>query len=74
MRKTDNLGGTIMDMTRIGAFHSINEAVGDMVEHLADTFDSNAAFLKGCIIKDGTSVILVGIHLIFIIIESALCA
>mgnify|MGYP006960880897 FL=1 len=45
------------------AFHSINEIVGDMAEHLADSFDSNAAFLKGCIIKDGTSVILVGIHL-----------
>lgn len=35
----------------------------DMGEHLADTFDSNAALLKGCIIKDGTSVMLVGIHL-----------
>ncbi len=34
-----------------------------MVEHLDDTFDSNATFLKGCIIKDGTSVMLVGIHL-----------
>lgn len=34
-----------------------------MVEHLADSFDSNAALLKGCIIKDGTSVMLVGIHL-----------
>lgn len=45
------------------AFHSINEIVGDMVEHLAGSFDSNAALLKGCIIKDGTSVMLVGIHL-----------
>ena len=43
------------------AFHSINEIVGDMVEHLADSFDSNAALLKGCIIKDGTSVMLVSI-------------
>lgn len=34
-----------------------------MVEHLADSFDSNAVLLKGCIIKDGTSVMLVGIHL-----------
>ncbi len=48
------------------AFHSINEAVGDMVEHFADTFDSNATFLKGCIIKDGTSVILVAIHLMLL--------
>ena len=47
------------------AFHSINEIVGDMVEHLADSFDSNTTFLKGCIIKDGTSVMLVGIHLMF---------
>ena len=45
------------------ALDSINEAVGDMVEHLADSFDSNAALLKGCIIKDGSSVMLVGIHL-----------
>ena len=48
------------------AFHSINEAVGDMVEHLADSFDSNATFLKGCIIKYGTSVMLVGSHLMFL--------
>ena len=48
------------------AFHSINEIVGDMVEHLADSFDSNAALLKGCIIKDGTCVILVGIHLMLL--------
>ena len=32
-----------------------------MVEHLVDSFDSNAALLKGCIIKDGTSVMLVSI-------------
>ena len=32
------------------AFHSINETVRDMVVHLADTFDSNATLLKGCII------------------------
>ena len=49
--------------SRCQAFHSINEIVGDMAEHLADSFDSNAALLKGCIIKDGTSVMLVGIHL-----------
>ena len=48
------------------AFHSINEIVSDMVEHLADSFDSNAALLKGCIIKDGTSVMLVGIHLMLL--------
>ena len=48
------------------AFHSINEIVGDMVEHLADSFDSNAALLKGCIIKHGTSVMLVSIHLMLL--------
>ena len=37
-----------------------------MVEHLVDSFDSNAALLKGCIIKDGISVMLVGIHLILL--------
>ncbi len=48
------------------AFHSINEAVGDVVEHLADSLDSYATFLKGCIIKDGRCVILVGIHLMLL--------
>ena len=33
-----------------------------MIEHLADTFNSNATLLKGRIIKDGTSVNLIGIH------------
>ena len=42
---------------------SINEAVGDMIEYLADTFNSNATLLKGRIIMDGTCAILVGIHL-----------
>ena len=44
-------------------FHSKNEAVSDMIEHLTDTFNSNATLLKGRIIKDGTSVILVSVHL-----------
>ena len=48
------------------AFHSKNEIVRDMVDHLAATFDSNATFLKGCIIKYGTSVMLVGIHLMLL--------
>ena len=52
--------------SRCQAFHSINEIVGDMVEHLADSFDSNAALLKGCIIKHGTSVMLVSIHLMLL--------
>ena len=37
-----------------------------MVEHLVDSFDSNAALLKGCIIKHGTSVMLVSIHLMLL--------
>ena len=44
------------------AFHSKNEAMGDMIEHLADTFYSNATFLNGRVIKDGTNVILVSFH------------
>ena len=30
--------------------------MGDVVEHLADTFDSNATLLKGSIIQDGMEV------------------
>lgn len=33
-----------------------------MAEHLADSFDSDTALLKGRIIKDGTSVIFVSIY------------
>lgn len=40
--------------------------MGDMVEHLADTFDSNAILLKGCVIREGTSVIFVSIHLMLL--------
>jgi len=45
------------------AFHSVNESVGDVVEHFADTFDSNTCLLKSCIIKDSTNFICIGIHL-----------
>lgn len=31
------------------AFHSANESMGDVVEHFADTFDSNTCLLKNCI-------------------------
>lgn len=44
-------------------FHSVNESVGDVVEHFADTFDSNTCLLKSCIIKDSTNFICIGIHL-----------
>lgn len=45
------------------AFHSVNESMGNVVEHLTDTFDSNTCLLKGCIIKDSTNLICIGIHL-----------
>ena len=35
-----------------------------MAEHLADSFDSDTALLKGRIIKDGTSVIFVSMMLL----------
>lgn len=37
-----------------------------MAEHLADSFDSDTALLKGRIIKDGTSVIFVSIYLMLL--------
>lgn len=47
-------------------FHSIKEAMTDMIEHLVDTFDLNATFLNSCVICESTSVILVSIHLMFL--------
>lgn len=37
-----------------------------MAEHLANTFDSNATLLKGCLIKDDKSIHFVNIHLTFL--------
>ena len=45
------------------AFHSVNESMGDVVKHFADTFDSNTSLLKSCIIKDSTNFICISIHL-----------
>lgn len=41
----------------------VNESMGDVVKHFADTFDSNTNLLKSCIIKDSTNFICISIHL-----------